>query len=97
MFDDIFGFIDLDLIITVMVMFGLLIGGAFALNSCLKEADIADLEAWNGGYHEDCGGRWEYEQAIGHRYDTNYIYVCDKCGMLHEFENFRVVEDGNDD
>ena len=72
-------------IIAVVVVFVLLIGGAFLLDSCAKEADI---EAWNGGYHEDCGGRWEYEQAIGHRYDTDYMYVCDKCGMRHEFDNY---------
>lgn len=79
-------------IIAVIVVFALLIGGAFALDSCSK---AADLEVWNGGYHEDCGGRWKYDQAVGHRYGTDYIYICDKCGMLHEFDNFRVVEDGN--
>lgn len=72
-------------IIAVVVVIGFLIVGAFVLNSCSKEADI---EVWNGGYHEDCGGRWMYEQAIGHRYDTDYMYVCDKCGMRHEFDNY---------
>ena len=72
-------------IIAVVVVFGLLIGGAFLLDSCSKGTDI---EAWNCGYHEYCGGRWKYEQAVGHRYSTNYIYVCDKCGMRHEFYNY---------
>ena len=81
-------------ILAVAVMFGLLIGGAFLLDSCSK---AEDLENWNGGYHEDCGGMWKYEQAIGHRYDTDYIYVCDKCGMRHEFEKYykEVTKDEN--
>lgn len=72
--------------ISTIVIFGLLIGIIFVWSSCSKEADI---EAWNGGYHVDCGGRWKYEQAVGHRYDTDYIYVCDKCGTRHEFEDAR--------
>lgn len=70
-------------ILMIVVTFGLLIGGAFLVDSCRKADDI---EAWNGGYHKDCGGKWEYEQAVGHRYDTDYIYVCDKCGVRHEFD-----------
>ena len=81
-------------IISIVVTFGLLIGGAFLLKSCLETEDI---KAWNGGYHEDCGGRWKYDQAVGHRYDTDYIYVCDKCGMRHEFESyFREVNNDQD-
>lgn len=44
-----------------------------------------DKIAWNNGYCE-CGGRWEYQQAVGHKYDTNYIYKCNKCGKIHEFD-----------
>lgn len=78
-------------IIAIIVVIGLLIVGAFLLNSC---SEAKDFEVWNDGYHEYCGGRWEYEQAIGHRYDTDYIYVCDKCGMRHEFGTyFREVEE----
>ena len=84
--DDIFEIIAE--ILAVVIVLGLLIGCAFAFNSCSK---AEDLEAWNGGYH-DCGGRWRYEQAVGHKYDTDYIYVCDKCGMRHEFDDFRKEE-----
>lgn len=73
-----------ELIATVVIL-GLVIGVVFLLNSC---SESEDTKAWNGGYHEDCGGRWEYDQAVGHRYDTDYIYVCDKCGMRHEFETY---------
>ena len=50
---------------------------------------ISDDNAWNNGYCS-CGGKWQYEQAVGHRYyDTNYIYRCDKCDKIHEFEEYR--------
>lgn len=39
---------------------------------------------WNDGYCS-CGGRWRYQEAVGHRYSTNYIYKCDKCGKVKEF------------
>lgn len=31
-----------------------------------------------------CGGTFQYEQAIGHRYETRYLYICDKCGRTIE-------------
>ena len=77
---------DIFATIAVVVMLGLLTAIAFIFGSC---ADKKDIEAWNGGYHESCGGKWEYEQAVGHGHDTDYIYVCDKCGMRHEFEDVR--------
>lgn len=39
---------------------------------------------WNNGYCS-CGGNWVYQQAVGHRYDTMYLYECDKCGKTYEF------------
>ena len=47
-----------------------------------------DSEAWNDGYCS-CGGKWEYEQAVGHRYDTSYIYVCSSCGKRIELYEMR--------
>lgn len=47
-----------------------------------------DNSNWNGGYCY-CGGKWEYRQAVGHKAGTNYIYKCDKCGKVHEFEILR--------
>ena len=51
--------------------------------SCIENA------VWNEGIHQDCGGHWEYEQAIGHYFETNYIYCCDKCGAREEFLHIR--------
>ena len=45
---------------------------------------IMNASGWNSGYCS-CGGKWEYKQAIGHRYETTYLYECDKCGKTIEF------------
>ena len=50
---------------------------AFGIVSCMKHADKIE---YNNGVCKKCGGHLEYEQAIGHQYDTSYIYKCDKCG-----------------
>ena len=51
-------------------------------------SDKADDKVWNNGYC-DCGGKWTYEQAVGHRNSTSYMYVCDKCGKRYEFNKVR--------
>lgn len=48
--------------------------------------DNHDDKLWNNG-HCECGGTWEYEQAVGHRSTTSYIYICDKCGKRIEMFN----------
>lgn len=45
-------------------------------------------KTWNNGFCS-CGGHWEYMQPIGHAYNTDYIYKCDKCGKTHEFSKVR--------
>lgn len=44
----------------------------------------ANESQWNNGYCS-CGGKWVYQEAVGHRYNTTYVYKCDKCGKLKEF------------
>lgn len=44
----------------------------------------ANAGQWNDGYCS-CGGRWRYQEAVGHRYSTTYIYKCDECGKVKEF------------
>lgn len=48
-----------------------------------------DLITWNDGYHENCGGRWEFCQVeYGYRVKTiGYIYKCDKCYKVEVFSN----------
>lgn len=35
-----------------------------------------------------CGGTFKYEQAVGHRYETRYLYICDKCGRSIEISQY---------
>ena len=48
-----------------------------------------DDTLWNDGHCDVCGGTWEYEQAVGHRSSTSYIYVCDDCGKRIELYEVR--------
>lgn len=57
----------------------------------------ADKKAWNNGFCE-CGGRWEYVDILhnvnyvkdyGYQDNRKYIYKCDKCGKMHEFNELR--------
>lgn len=66
-------------LVAVVIIVGLIAVAMLISNS-------KDVKKWNNGYCS-CGGRWEYQQAVGHRYDTDYIYKCDKCGKIEEFEN----------
>ena len=43
-----------------------------------------NVNQWNDGYCS-CGGKWVYQEAVGHGYNTTYIYKCDKCGKVKEF------------
>lgn len=47
-----------------------------------------DTDQWNDGYCS-CGGRWVYQEAVGHRSSTTYIYKCDNCGKVKEFYSTR--------
>lgn len=42
---------------------------------------------YNDGICKLCGGRYIYQQAVGHKYSTNYIYKCEKCGHVIEVDD----------
>lgn len=48
-----------------------------------------DNKLWNGGHCDVCESKWKYEQAVGHRSSTSYIYVCRKCGKRIEIHEVR--------
>lgn len=57
----------------------------------------ADKKAWNNGFCE-CGGRCEYLDTShhisytkegGYHDSKGYIYKCNKCGKMHEFNEVR--------
>lgn len=46
-------------------------------------------ETYNNGLCLNCGGHYVFKQAIGHQYDTGYLYQCDRCGQLVELDAYR--------
>lgn len=63
----------------VLLLLGLLMICVF-FNSCQSSI------SYNDGICSFCGGNWEYSNAVGHKYTTNYIYICDKCGRSIEVD-----------
>jgi len=43
---------------------------------------IISADNFNNGICRVCGGQYEFKNAIGHRYTTEYVYVCKQCGNL---------------
>ena len=44
----------------------------------------------NGICH--CGGHLIYQEAVGNRNTTSYIFKCDECGEMSEY-NSRIIKD----
>ena len=73
-------------IITIIVIVSLCAAIIFGIN---KAGIKHDDKLWNDGHCDICGGAWEYEQAVGHRNSTSYIYVCYDCGKRIELFKVR--------
>lgn len=71
--------------ITIVVTSVMVIGIFVCKDNVIEKHDD---KVWNNGYCT-CGGSWEYEQAVGHRYDTSYIYVCNRCDKRIEIAEMR--------
>ena len=69
---------------TPFVFIALLIGLIIVLY--IIDNIISDNQYNNGIC--SCGGTFQYEQAVGHRYETRYLYICDKCGRAIEISNY---------
>jgi hypothetical protein len=52
-----------------------------------------DIKLYNNGICSKCGGTYEYSQAIGHKYETNYIYICNSCNNLIETDHYYREDD----
>lgn len=74
---------EIIIIIGVVLLFVAFLFCAF--NASKKYQD----KLWNGGHCDMCGGTWRYEQAVGHRYSTTFIYVCGNCGKRVELSKIR--------
>lgn len=59
----------------------IIVASCFGLYACTANHDKI---LWNNGRCDVCGGAWKYEQAVGHRSLTSYIYVCEDCGKRIE-------------
>jgi len=55
---------------------------------CWFASKVWSADKYNNGVCEACGGQYVYQQAVGHRYSTEYIYICDKCGHMIQIDNF---------
>ena len=62
--------------VLIMLFIAFIVG---MIIGAIKGIKYHDEKAWNNGRCE-CGGHFEYEQAVGHQYSTSYIYKCDSCG-----------------
>jgi hypothetical protein len=66
--------------LTVVIALVIIFIGTIFLRSC-------DAKKYNEGVCK-CGGHYEYQQAVGHRRSTTYIYKCNKCGNLIELYSY---------
>lgn len=73
-------------VITIAIMFLVIIG---VIIGCIIIGKIHDDKLWNYGHCPACGSEWEYEQAVGHYYSTDYVYVCNNCGRRIEIGEIR--------
>lgn len=73
-------------IICIIVIVLSIVAFLFFVHRCSVDHDN---ELWNNGHCNVCGSAWEYEQAVGHRASTSYIYVCKKCGKRIEINEVR--------
>ena len=48
---------------------------------------------YNDGVCKLCGGKYVFQNAVWHRYETNYVYICDKCGHMIEVNIYYHEED----
>lgn len=53
---------------------------------------IYNSVTFNDGICSNCGGRYVYQQAVGHYAGTSYIYKCEQCGKMVEV-NIAPVEE----
>ena len=73
-------------ILSIIVVISLVVAIIFGVS---KASIKHDEKLWNDGHCDICGGAWVYEQAVGHRSSTSYIYVCEDCGKRIELFEVR--------
>lgn len=74
------------ILVIIRIILRIILGSIFILGviyGAVKCSNDQEEKEWNNGYCE-CGGHYEYQQAVGHQYKTSYIYECDSCGKIIE-------------
>ena len=67
--------VGLRIIIVIVLLFAVLFVGS-------RITHRLNTNAYNNGVCTTCGGRYVYQQAVGHQYSTDYIYICNQCGRM---------------
>ena len=49
---------------------------------------IISSNTYNNGICKICGGTYEFQNAVGHQFTTDYIYKCNQCGDLIEINTY---------
>lgn len=78
-----------EIVTTVVIIAVFIVLGAAIVFGVDTIATAHDDKLWNGGHCDVCDGAWQYEQAVGHRSSTSYIYVCKDCGKRIELYEAR--------
>lgn len=53
-----------------------------------KILDNNAINEYNNGICRECGGHYEYLQAVGHYGETGYIYICNGCRRSLELPKY---------
>lgn len=66
-----------------LIIMGTLLVLVFIASGC-------ENNEYNGGIHKGCGGTYIFQQAIGHKYSTSYLFKCDKCNETLEVADYSI-------
>lgn len=71
--------------VTIPIIIAVIIIGLLTMSI----SNTRETNLWNGGICSECGGKWIYDRAVGHRCGTSYLYVCEKCERgIETFQRF---------
>ena len=59
--------------IGILILIIVIVWGIFMMRSSSR---------YNNGVCPECGGRYIYQQAVGHWFTTDYVYICNGCGKM---------------
>jgi len=86
--DGLLFFLKIIFILTLIIVFF----GFISYNEELENYK-SDVAKYNNGICSECGGNYEYKQAVGTNSDTGYIYICDNCKNLIQLDNYLRIDD----